>query len=245
MSPKFSTCYHYQSTNPYLSKTYREEHENPDKALLANLGILSAVWNKLIEMNLSPRYLSKAYDDIYVIVLAYVDKETDEYMEVDRLRIHVSKHPLDAKILDLSQRTPEIPNRIIAEMSRMKMDFHHPMFKFQELKSKLKSQEKESEKPEGKTTSRGECAKYSLDYIKQLIQDDPYIFDPRFQKIWDNSEFFQAYENDDWHTNSGHFNYVVPCWKKNGGSKEELYDNTSEQRQASSYTIEVLGEGFR
>jgi len=64
---------------------------------------------------------------------------------------------------------------------------------------------------------------YSNEYIKQVIEKDPWIFDPRFQKIWIQSEFLHAYENDDWHTNSGHFSYIAPFWRKNGGSKEELY----------------------
>jgi len=65
--------------------------------------------------------------------------------------------------------------------------------------------------------------KYSNEYIKQVIEDDPWIFDPRYQRIWNREEFSNAYENDDWDTSGGHFNYIAPFWKRNGGSKEELY----------------------
>ena len=207
----------------YDANTYKKEHEDPDKALLANLGILATIWNKLIDLEYSPRYLSKAYDDdIYAIVLTNTvptGKESDEYMEVDRLRIHISKHPLDAKILDLSQWTPVIPDEIEKEMFDRNIDFKNPMLKYQELKSK--TQEKKSEKPTEQEPTKEECKKYTVEYIRQLLENDPYIYDPRFQKIWYTDEITYAFQHNNWHTNSGHFNYVMKgfteCWKKNGG----------------------------
>jgi len=120
----------------YDDRAY-QKHKKPDEALLVNLGILTAIWNKLIDLGYSPRYLSKAYDDdIYAIVLADVEKETDEYMEVDRLKIHIDKHPLDAKIINLSRLSPEIPDRIIAEMYKRGIAPENPMLVYQELLDK-------------------------------------------------------------------------------------------------------------
>ncbi len=198
----------------YDSLTYNSRMED----LIMNLSVLSNIWNRLIQLNLSPRYISKAYDDdIYAIVIDINNREGEMEIEIDGLKVKVSKHRIGAKILDLSRSEPEIQHDVIRELEKRRIYFENPMLQYQLALDKIKGEDAIQVKPTPTTDPI-----YSNEYIKSVVESDPWIYDPRFQRIWYRSEFSYAYEHDDWHTNSGHFNYIAPNWKKNGGDSEEL-----------------------
>ncbi|RLG61598.1 hypothetical protein DRN87_02115 [Candidatus Geothermarchaeota archaeon] len=97
----------------YDSRTY----ENRLDDLITNLTVLSKIWNRLIQLNPSPRYLSKAYDDdIYAIVIDVInDREGEDRIEIEGFKVAVSKHRIGARILDLARNEPEIPADAIEE----------------------------------------------------------------------------------------------------------------------------------
>ena len=212
----------------YDSRTY----ENRLLDLITNLTVLSKIWNRLIQLNLSPRYLSKAYDDdIYAIVIDVInDREGETEMKIEGFKVAVSKHRIGAKILDLARNEPEIPADAIEKLRKRKVYFENPMLQYQIALDRIRK-EKEL------MMERMPNAEYSLEYIKKVIESDPWIFDPRFQKLWYRSEFSYAYEHDDWHTNSGHFNHIAPYWKRNGGDPEEFLKIISKNKEKHLRTL--------
>jgi len=102
--------------------------------LMTNLKILSKIWNKLIQLNLSPRYLSKAYDDdLYATVIDVVnnrDNEVDE-IEIDGFKVVVSKHKIGTQLIDMSRFSAVIPYDVIQEMSKRGIFFDNPMLQYQ------------------------------------------------------------------------------------------------------------------
>lgn len=66
---------------------------------------------------------------------------------------------------------------------------------------------------------------YSNDYALNLLTRDPWIYDIRNwpDGLITKEEVKRCFENDEWKTNSGHFNYVMHRCKERGGSFDKLW----------------------
>lgn len=75
---------------------------------------------------------------------------------------------------------------------------------------------------------------YSKEYVLEQLRTDPYIFDMRagwWPKGLTKEAVERCLETGEWHTNAGHFEYVVRGFTLQGGTFEELWKAFEENRE--------------
>jgi hypothetical protein len=80
-----------------------------------------------------------------------------------------------------------------------------------------------------------ENAMYTVAYILNVVQTDPYVLDIR---SWPNGitedEVKKRYESDEWNTQSGHFNFLMRHhYKQKGGTLKTLWATIRTSRETS------------
>jgi len=143
--------------------------------LMTNLSILSKIWNKLIQLNLSPKYLSKAYDDdLFATVIDVVNnREEEAEIEIDGFKVVVSKHKIGTQLIDMARYSPIIPYNVIQEMSERGIYFENPMLQYQ-LAKELKTSQKTIK--ETKTYRCELCGKPTTELHELRAGANPRVF---------------------------------------------------------------------